>query len=121
REQEATEQILRVRPRQAGHRLDAIKDRAPLVELRLLLREVRWDDAVPELPLEQRREQGRLAGSVRADERNMLASIDGERHVGEQLLVSRRHVQPAHVDDDSAAPRRIEELEAERSAVERQR
>ena len=47
-EEEAAEQVLRVGPREAGHRLHALEDRAARVELHLLLREVADLDAVPE-------------------------------------------------------------------------
>src|SRR5689334_12147733 len=46
REQEAAEQVLRVRPAKAGGALRAVEDAASLVELDLVLREVRGHDTV---------------------------------------------------------------------------
>src|SRR5947209_614054 len=120
REEEAAEQVLRVRPVEPGHRLDAVEHRAALVQLGLLLREVGGGDAVAEGPGEERLEQGRLAGAVWADERHVLAAVEPERDVAEQLLVARGHVETGEVEHRLAAPRRVEELEAEGAAAGRQ-
>ena len=84
-------------PLEPGHRLHALEHRAAVVELDLLLREVRGLHAVPEPRLarpglavaEHRLEQRRLARAVRADERDMLAALQRERRVVEQVLVAR--------------------------------
>ena len=63
-----------------------------LRKLRLVLREVRGDDPVAQLdtPLvgltlaEERLEERRLAGSVRADERDVLAALEHERGAVEE-------------------------------------
>src|SRR5919107_4503263 len=76
-EEKAAEQALRIRPLQACRALDALKDGTARVELHLLLREVRRDDAVTEphgsglrlALLEDRLQQRRLAGAVRAYKR----------------------------------------------------
>src|SRR5579884_2576928 len=81
-EEEAPEQVLRVRPREARHRLHALENRAARIQLELLLREVADLDAMADAdalaaddPLEQRR----LAGAVRPDERDVLAALERER------------------------------------------
>ena len=85
-EEEAAQQRLRLRPLQAGHGHRAGEDTAALVQLDVVLGEVRGLDAVPDpdrsgdglaLP-EHRLEQGRLAGAVRADERDVLAALEHE-------------------------------------------
>ena len=79
-EEEAAEQVLRVGPREARHRLDALEDGAARVELHLLLREVADLDAVADAdalaPRTELLEQRRLAGAVRPDERDVLAALD---------------------------------------------
>ena len=120
-EEEAAEQVLRVGPRQPGHRLDALEHGAALVELDLLLREVGGIDAVPEprraavavAPPEHRLEQRRLPGPVRPDERDVLAALERERDAVQQLLLAGRQREPLDLDDRAAAARRVEELEAE--------
>ena len=97
REEELPEQLLRLRSLEPGHRLHALEHRAAVVELDLLLREVRGLHAVPEprspgtglAVAEDRLEQRRLARAVRADERDMLAALECERRVVEQVLVAR--------------------------------
>src|SRR5262249_3187769 len=89
REEEAPEERLRVGAAQAGRPHGCLEHRAALVELGLVLREVRGLDVVPEpnaarrrlAAAEQRLEQGRLAGAVRADERDVLAPFDRERRL----------------------------------------
>src|SRR5439155_2264774 len=81
-EEEAAEQVLGIRTREPRHRLDALEDRAPRVELHLLLREVADLDAVPDpnaIPAHQLLQQRRLARPVRADERDVLAALHCER------------------------------------------
>ena len=84
--EKAAEQLLRVRSLQSGRALHALQDRAAQIELELLLREVSRYDAVSEAHrstlcgalVEDRFEQRRLAGSVRPDERDVLATFDCE-------------------------------------------
>ena len=127
-EEEAPEQVLRVGPLQAGRRLRAVEHAAALVELDLVLGEVRGLDAVaePDRPAgglavaEHRLEQRRLARAVRADQRDVLAALDRERRVLERCLspaVTSRSSASTH---RAAAARRLEELEAERLAAPRQ-
>src|SRR5581483_10895484 len=97
--------------------------RAALVELRLVLGEVRRLHAVAEPHLaahrvpaaEHRLEQRRLPGAVRPDERDVLAALDRERGVREQELVPGLDAQAFGDDDVATGPRRLEELEAERA------
>ena len=120
-EEEAAEEVLGRRTGEPGHRLDAGEHGAPLVELDLVLREVAGLDAVPQpqlssrrlTPAEQRLEQGRLAGAVRPDESDVLAPLDRERDVGEQLLVAGREVESLSLGHGAAASLRLEEVEAE--------
>src|SRR5439155_20509354 len=101
-EEEPAEERLRLRALEPGAPHRRVEHRPALVELCLVLREVRGDDAVSEtrraagrVPLpEQRLEQRRLAGAVRADERDMLAPLDRERRAVEQELLARLHAQP---------------------------
>ncbi len=65
-------------------------------------------------------EQRRLAGSVRADERDVLGPLDHERGTVEQRLAAGREPQPLDLDDGAPGPRRLEELEAERAATLRE-
>src|SRR5581483_3065766 len=86
-EEEASEEALRVGALQAGHRLDALEDGAARVELHLLLREVADLDAVADrdaVPLHELREERRLPGAVRPDERDMLSPLDRERRASDQ-------------------------------------
>ena len=88
REEEPAEQGLRLGPLQPGAAHRRVEHRAALVELRLVLREVRaastpWPRRT--LPArrcalaEDRLEQRRLARAVRADERDVLAALDRKR------------------------------------------
>ena len=61
-------------------------------------------------------EQCRLARSVRADERDVLPSLDHERAIVDQLLPACREVESFDLDNGPPCPRRLEELEAERAA-----
>ena len=121
REEEPSEQVLRLRPLETGLVLRQREHGPALVELDLVLREVRGLDAVaePELSVlrlaapEERLEQRRLAGAVRADERDVLAALDREVHAREQLLVAGRELDAFGLDDRPAASLRLQELEAE--------
>src|SRR5581483_6233469 len=120
-EEEAAEQVLRLRTTEAGHRLDALKDRPASVELRLVLREVGRDDAVAQArgagrrlaPAENRLEQRRLPAAVRAHEADVLAALDRERDTCEQLLLPGCDRQCLGLDDDPSAARWPQELEAQ--------
>ena len=119
-EEKAAEQVLRVRALEAGHRLHALKDGAARVELHLLLREVADLHAVPErtgLAFDEPLEQRRLARAVRANERDVLPALDGERRVVQEDALADRDLDPVRLDDSSAAARRLEELEAEPSGL----
>ena len=95
-EEEAAEQRLRVGAAQAGRGHRRVEHRAALVQLDLVLGEVRRLDAVAERTLpaaglaaaEDRLEQRRLARAVRADQRDVLAALERERRVVQQLLVA---------------------------------
>ena len=120
-EEKAAEQRLGLRSRQPGHRHRALEHRAALVQLHLVLREIRGLDAMPELDRaavrfevpEDRLEQRRLAGAVRADESDMLAPFEDERPTAQELLITRGDRQPLRVENDAARSRRLQELEAE--------
>src|SRR6188472_3078483 len=120
-EQEASEQVLRLRALEAGLVLDESEHVPALVELDLVLREVRGLDAVAqlELPLdrlaaaEKRLQERRLSRAVRADERHVLPALDGERDVREKRLVAGRELDALGLDHDPAAALRLQELEAE--------
>ena len=100
-----------------------------LRQLRLVLGEVRGHDPVTERDLarrglalaEQRLEQRRLARAVRPDERDVLASLEHELGVDEQLLVARDDVEARRLEHDPARARGLEELEPERAVPARQR
>ena len=62
-----------------------------------------------EEPLEQRG----LPGAVRADQSHVLATVDRQRHVVEQVLVTRRERKVIDLGDHLPAARRVQELEAE--------
>src|SRR6185503_14624177 len=104
REEEAPEKRLRLRPAQARRGDGRVEDRPALVELDLVLGEVGDLDAVADAdaaavrraPTEDRLEQRRLAGAVRPDERHVLAALERERRVAEQLLVARAQVEALH-------------------------
>src|SRR5262249_13225879 len=96
-EAESPQELLRLGPAQACRGPSRVEHRAALVELGLVLGEVRRYDAVTELrvagrwiaKVEDRLEQGRLPRSVRADERHVLGALERERRVLEQLLLAR--------------------------------
>ena len=98
-EEEAAEQRLRLRPREVRRALRRLEHGVPLVELDLLLREVADRDAVaePHAPavrlalVEQRLEQRRLPRAVRADERDVLAALERERRLAQQLALADLH------------------------------
>jgi len=124
-EEEAPEEILRVGPLQAGRALRRLEHRAALVQLDLVLREVRGLDAMAEPhgpgdrrpPAEQRLEQGRFPGSVRPDQADVLPALEREGRVGEQRLVAGPDHEVARLDHGSPAARGLEELEAKRTAA----
>src|SRR5581483_6868837 len=105
-----------------GSRDRRVEHGAALVELRLVLGEVRGHDVVtePDAPAgrlaaaEQGLEQRRLAGAVRPDERDMLAADDRERRLVEESLVACLEPQALDHEDVAARAGRLEELEAER-------
>src|SRR5207237_985753 len=105
---------------QSRHPLDAVEHRAALVELELVLREVRGHDAVAERTLEQLVQQGRLARTVRADEDDVLAALDRQRDAGEEVLRARAELEGLDGDDRAPAARRVEEVEPERPPPPRQ-
>ncbi len=122
-EEKAAEEVLRVGPREARHRLHALEDGAARVELHLLLREVADLDAVAEradLALDEPLEQRRLAGAVRPDKRDVLAALDRERRVVEQDALADRDLDAVRLDDGAPAARRLEELEAEPARLARE-
>ena len=120
-EEEAAEERLGLRPLEPRRPLRAVEHAAALVELGSLLREVRRDDAVAELPREQRLDERGLARAVGANEADVLAAVDREGHVVQQRLFAGGDVQPFDLDDGPAGTRRVEELEAERLRALRER
>ena len=127
-EEEAAEQVLRLGPRQPGRALCAVEHAAALVELDLVLGEVRRDHAVAEthassrrfVPVEHGLEQRRLARAVRADEADVLSALERERDVREQVLVASRYGEGFDLQHRAAAARRPEEVETQRLAAARQ-
>src|SRR5262249_11375193 len=108
---------------QARHRLHTLQDRAARIELHLLLREVADLHAVADahaLAAHDALEQRRLAGAVRADERDVLAPLEGEGRAAQELAVADADVEAVGLDHDAAAPRGLQELEPERSPLARQ-
>src|SRR5207248_10856216 len=111
-EPEAPEPRLGVRPLQPRHRLHALQDAPALVELELLLREVRRLHAVPEpdeararlAPAEDRLEQRRLPGPVRTDESDVLATFEGERRARNERPRFDRDIERLRLDDRAPAP-----------------
>ena len=122
-EEELAEQVLRVRAREPRHRLHALQHGAARIELELLLGEVRRFDAVTKMRTprrcgaasEDRLEQCRFAGAVRADERDVLAALDRERRAAEQYALTDVNGEIVGFDHRSTAARRLQELEAERA------
>src|SRR5262249_1738085 len=120
-EEEAAEQRLRIRAPEPGRAHRRLEHRAALVKLGLVLREVPGLDVVaePDTPgfrpaeAEQRLEQGRLAGAVRADERDVLAALDRERRFAQQRPPGNGELDLLCLDDDAAGPLRLQEVEAE--------
>src|SRR5262249_9531458 len=107
REEKPPQQGLRLGPLQRRHRLDALQNTSALVELELLLRKVGGNDTVSEAnrtciriaPAEQRFQQGRLAGTVRPDERDVLSALQSERRMLDQHAVADRHAYVVRLDD----------------------
>src|SRR5256714_14098724 len=128
-EEEASEQVLRLRALEAGRLLRAVEHAAGLVQLHFVLGEVGRSDAVSQprracdrLPQrEQRLEQRRLAGSVRADERDVLAALEREADIVQQLLRAGGDLEALRLDHGPAAPRRVEKIESEPFLARRQR
>ena len=124
REEEAPEERLRLRPRQPGRSLRAVEHAAALVQLDLVLREVRGLDAVAEphragdglAATEDRLQKRGLPRAVRPDEADVLAALDRERRAREQVLLARRYGEVLRLEDGAAAAARLEEVEAERLA-----
>ena len=93
----------------------------PLVELDLLLREVADLDGVadPNAPFvrlalaDERAQQRRLPGAVRADERDVLAALEREGRVVQQLALADPQRDVVRLDDGPPAARRVDEAEAE--------
>src|SRR6266545_1646355 len=120
-EEEAPEEVLRLRALQARCPLRRLEHGVPLVELDLLLREIRGNDTVTDAdpatlrvaPPEQRLEQGRLARAVRADERDVLPALERERRVADELAAADRDCDVLRFDDRPAGTRRRDEAEAE--------
>ena len=73
------------------------------------------------MPVEQRGEQRRLARAVRPDEADLLAALDDHRRAVEELLVAGGEPDVLDFEHDAAAPWWVEEVEAERAALLRQR
>src|SRR5579859_3863534 len=122
-EEEAPEERLRVRPGEIRHRLDALENRAARVELELLLREIPDLHAVPDAHLfagDDSLEERRLAGAVRADQGDVLAALERERRVAQQLTLADRDIEVLRLDHGASAARGLEELEAERARATRQ-
>ena len=127
-EEEAPEERLRVGPLQPGHRLHALEDAATLVQLDLLLREVRRLDAVAESDAPGCRgaraqhglEQRRLSGPVRPDESHVLAALDRKAHVVEKRAGADLDVDATRLDDRASAARWLQELESEPAALPRE-
>ena len=67
----------------------------------------------------QRLDQRGLAGAVRPDEAHVLAALQPQIDVGEQLLVARRQRRSLQLQDHAARPRRLVEAEAERPPIAR--
>ena len=107
---------------QAGHRLDALEHRAALVELRLVLREVRRHDAVAEPHRSARGLAGVRAASPAASSCRCRSARPARRARRARPRTRRRPAaasrpraqrQSLRLDDVAAAPRRVEELEPE--------
>ena len=128
-EEEPAEEVLRLRPREPRLGDGHVEDRAAVRQLRLVLGEVRGDDAVAELhaPLvrlpeaEERLEERRLARSVGPDERDVLPPLEHDRGAVEQELVAGGDDEVVRLEHDPAGARGLQELEAERPAPLRHR
>src|SRR6185369_14131575 len=116
REQETAEQVLRLGALETGRLLCAIEDAAGLVQLDLVLGEVGRDDAVAEprgapdrlAQRQQGLEQRRLARSVRADERHVLAAFECQADVVQELLRTGGDLEVFGLDHGPAATRWVE-------------
>src|SRR5207253_10575872 len=109
----------RLRALQIRRALRRLEHRVTLVELHLLLREVRGHDTVPQAlasgcrlaPVENRLQQRRLARPVRADERDVLAALDRQGDVTKQRSAGHADLQGFSLEDGATAARRIDEPE----------
>ena len=127
-EEEAAEQRLRLRALEARRPLRRLEHGVPLVELDLLLREVADLDGVPDanaalfgLALaDERAQERRLPCAVRADERDVLAALERERRVVQQLALADPQRDVVRLDDGPPAARRVDEAEAEPPRAARQ-
>src|SRR5438552_2144110 len=127
-EVKAAEQVLRLRALQVCRALSRLQHRLPLVELDLLLREVRRNHSVTHplapgigtAPAEDRFDQRRLAGAVRADERDMLAALDRKRRVVQQRPPWDADLERLRLEHGAPAARRVDEAETEPSRLARQ-
>jgi hypothetical protein len=127
-EEEAAEELLRVRALQARCALDALQHGSARVELHLLLGEIRRDDTVAEAyeavvgiaPLEDCLEQRCLSRSVRTDECDMLAALDRKARILQQHPVADPKRKSIGLEDGATAASRLQELEAEASRPARE-
>src|SRR5206468_1681735 len=62
-------------------------------------------------------EQRRLARAVRPDESDVLAALEREAHSAQQLSLADADVESVRLDHDPPAPRRFQEVEAQRAAL----
>ena len=69
---------------------------------------------------DERAQQRRLPRAVRADERDVLAALERERRVVQQLALADPQRDVVRLDDGAAAARRVDEAEAEPPRAARQ-
>src|SRR5262249_55131580 len=123
-EEEAAEESLRFGPAQAGRAHRRLQHGAALVELRLVLGEVRRLDVVPEphlsgcgsAPAENRLEERRLAGAVRAGDGDVPPSLERDRRIVDEHAPGDRDVDTLSFDDGSSRSLRLQEFEPESTA-----
>ena len=118
----APEERLCVRADEPRRALDALRDRAALVELAPVLGEVAELDAVADLEVacSDPVEEGGLAGSVGADQRHVLAALEGERHVVQELAAGHAHGLTHELEHQASAAPGLGEREARRAPAARQ-
>ena len=127
-EEEAAEQRLRLRARETRRPLRRFEHRVPLVELHLLLGEIADVHGVADAHAsvfglafpDESTQQRRLARTVRTDERDVLAALERERRVVQQLALADPDRDTVRLDDGAAASRRVDEAEAEAPRPARQ-